>query len=144
MAEKGLGTPATRAATIEKLLGEEYMTREKRILMPTAKAFKLKELLIRLKAELLLSPELTGDWEAKLKSIEVGQGKGSDFLDGIKSLTLDIVSRGLQMPPAATCSACGKPMIRRKGPNGLFWGCTGYPGCKAALPDDNGKPGAAR
>lgn len=144
MAKKGLGTPATRAATIEKLLEEQYMTREQRNLVPAAKAFELKALLTRLDAKVLLSPELTGDWEAHLKRIEEGQAKGSEFLDGIKRLTVDIVNRSLQVPPAATCEACGKPMMRReaKGNRGYFWGCTGFPACSATRQDVDGKPGA--
>ncbi|MDP0941590.1 DNA topoisomerase, partial [Klebsiella quasipneumoniae] len=66
MAEKGLGTPATRAATIEGLISEKYMLREGRELIPTAKAFQLMTLLRGLEVEDLTKPELTGDWESKL------------------------------------------------------------------------------
>lgn len=150
MAKKGLGTPATRAATIEGLLASGYMTREKRNLVPTQLAFELKALLVKMGAEALLSPELTGDWEAKLKSIEQRQASRSDFLGEIKGFTLGLVERSAKIEPQApsgpsvTCSSCGKPMSRRKSAKGFFWGCTGYPDCKSTLPDDNGKPGAPR
>jgi len=61
MAAKGLGTPATRAAIIEGLLGEKYMIREGRELIPTAKAFQLMTLLRGLGVEELTAPELTGE-----------------------------------------------------------------------------------
>lgn len=150
MAKKGLGTPATRAATIEGLLASGYMTREKRSLVPTPLAFELKALLVRMGAEALLSPELTGDWEAKLKSIEERQVSRADFLGEIKLFTLGLVERSAKIQPQApsgpsvTCPSCGKPMSRRKGANGFFWGCTGYPDCKSTLPDNDGKPGAPR
>jgi len=63
MAEKGLGTPATRAAIIEGLLAEKYMVREARELIPTAIAFQLMTLLRGLDVEVLTRPDLTGSWE---------------------------------------------------------------------------------
>ena len=73
MSEKGLGTPATRAAIIEGLIYEEYCTRNGRELQPTAKAFSLITLLRGLSIPELSSPELTGDWEFKLKQMERGE-----------------------------------------------------------------------
>jgi DNA topoisomerase-3 len=66
MQEKGLGTPATRASIIEGLIGEKYMLRDGRELIPTAKAFQLMTLLRGLGVEELSKPELTGEWEYKL------------------------------------------------------------------------------
>ena len=65
MAQRGLGTPATRAAIIEGLIGEKYMVREGRDLIPTAKAFQLMTLLHGLGVPELTQPELTGEWEYK-------------------------------------------------------------------------------
>ena len=73
MAAKGLGTPATRAATIEGLIREEYVNREGRELIPTPKAFSLLFALHMLHIVELASPELTGEWEHKLKLIEQGK-----------------------------------------------------------------------
>ena len=67
MSEKGLGTPATRAAIIEGLIYEKYVLRQGRELQPTAKAFSLIALLRGLGIPELSSPELTGDWEFKLR-----------------------------------------------------------------------------
>src|SRR6202042_3804327 len=72
MSEKGLGTPATRAAIIEGLIFQEYVLRMARELQPTAKAFSLITLLRGLEISELSSPELTGDWEFKLKQMERG------------------------------------------------------------------------
>ena len=69
MQDKGLGTPATRAAIIEGLIGEKYILREGRELMPTAKAFQLMTLLRGLEVDELSKPALTGDWEYKLSQI---------------------------------------------------------------------------
>ena len=62
MSERGLGTPATRAAIIEGLLNESYLRREGRDLVPTAKARQLMTLLSGLDVTELTSPELTGEW----------------------------------------------------------------------------------
>src|SRR3954452_2391678 len=73
MQEKGLGTPATRAAIIEGLINEKYMLREGRELIPTAKAFQLMTLLRGLGVEELSKPQLTGEWEYKLSQMEHGK-----------------------------------------------------------------------
>jgi DNA topoisomerase-3 len=70
MSERGLGTPATRAAIIEGLLNEGYLRREGRDLITSAKARQLMTLLSGLGVNELTSPELTGEWEHRLKQIE--------------------------------------------------------------------------
>ncbi len=80
MSHKGLGTPATRAAIIEGLIYEKYMLREARELQPTPKAFSLITLLRGLDIPELSSPELTGDWEFKLKQMERGQLGRPEFM----------------------------------------------------------------
>jgi DNA topoisomerase-3 len=93
MAEKGLGTPATRAAIIEGLLDERYLVRQGRELQPTAKAFSLLTLLRGLGIEELTKPELTGDWEHRLKEIEYGRLRRDAFMHGIAEMTRHIVDR---------------------------------------------------
>jgi DNA topoisomerase-3 len=73
MKEKGLGTPATRAQTIEGLIAEKYMLRDGRELVPTAKAFQLMTLLRGLAIEDLTRPDLTGNWEYQLSEMEHGR-----------------------------------------------------------------------
>lgn len=93
MSEKGLGTPATRAAIIEGLLTEKYMVREARELIPTAKAFQLMTLLRGLGVEELTHPQLTGHWEHKLALMEKGQIDRHAFMQEIAQMTQRIVKR---------------------------------------------------
>ena len=93
MQEKGLGTPATRAAIIEGLLMEKYMHREGRELIPTAKAFQLMTLLRGLQVEELTKPELTGNWEYQLAEMEKGHLSRQKFMDEIAAMTQRIVAK---------------------------------------------------
>lgn len=93
MSERGLGTPATRAAIIEGLLNEGYLRREGRELVPSAKARQLMTLLSGLDVNELTSPELTGEWEHKLKQIEAGQLDRDVFMQKIQQMTQIIVKR---------------------------------------------------
>ncbi|MGV3495100.1 MAG: DNA topoisomerase III [Ramlibacter sp.] len=93
MAEKGLGTPATRAAIIEGLINEKYMLREGRELIPTAKAFQLMTLLRGLGVEELSKPELTGEWEYKLAQMEHGKLSRDQFMHEIADMTKRIVMK---------------------------------------------------
>jgi DNA topoisomerase-3 len=118
MAEKGLGTPATRAATIEGLLAEEYMRREGRELSSTPKAGALMELLHALDIPALASPEMTGEWEYKLKQMEHNKLARSRFMEEIVGLTQTIVDKakgfdesGLEAKPLGFNAPNGKPMF---------------------------------
>jgi DNA topoisomerase-3 len=93
MAERGLGTPATRAATIEGLIAEEYLHRNGRELQPTAKAFNLLFALEQLKVDEIRSPELTGLWEWKLREMEHGHLKREEFMAHITEQTQEMVER---------------------------------------------------
>jgi DNA topoisomerase-3 len=91
MEAKGLGTPATRAAIIEGLIREEYVNREGRELVPTPKAFSLLFALHMLHIVELASPELTGEWEHKLKLIEQGKLTRDEFMKQITELVRKVV-----------------------------------------------------
>lgn len=93
MHEKGLGTPATRAAIIEGLIHEKYMLREGRELIPSAKAFQLMTLLRGLDIEDLTKPELTGDWEFKLAEMEHGRLARDAFMAEIAQMAERIVKK---------------------------------------------------
>ena len=93
MSERGLGTPATRAQVIEGLIFEGYLIRQGRDLIVTAKGLSLITLLRSLKAEALTKPELTGEWEHKLRQMERGQLSRPAFMEQIRGLTTDIVSK---------------------------------------------------
>jgi len=115
MAAKGLGTPATRAATIEGLIREEYLHRNGRELVPTPKAFSLMFALHMLGIVELASPELTGEWEHKLRLMEQGKLTRDDFMAEIQALvknTVNIIKHG-EIPDVVyatvttPCPKCG-------------------------------------
>ena len=93
MQEKGLGTPATRAATIEGLIAEKYMLREGRELIPTAKAFQLMTLLRGLDVQELSKAALTGEWEYKLAQMEQGKLSRETFMAEIATMTKNLVEK---------------------------------------------------
>jgi len=93
MSEKGLGTPATRAQVIEGLIFEDYVHRIGRDLHPTPKASSLLFALRHFGVNELCSPELTGNWEFKLKQMEHGTLPRSAFMEHIVDLTREMVSR---------------------------------------------------
>lgn len=93
MKERGLGTPATRATIIEKLIKDKYLVREGKDLVPTGKAFELFSLLEAMKIELLASPEMTGEWEYKLNQILKGELTRESFMLEIRTLTAQIIDR---------------------------------------------------
>ena len=117
MAEKGLGTPATRAQVIEGLIAEKYILREGRELVPTAKAFQLMTLLRGLAIEDLTKPELTGDWEFKLAEMEHGRLSRKAFMTDIAAMAERIVRKAKEYDRdtipgdyatlAAPCPNCG-------------------------------------
>ncbi len=117
MAERGLGTPATRAQIIENLISEAYLLREGKELVPTAKAFSLITLLRGLGVDELTSPELTGAWEYKLAQMERGQLSRDEFMSHIVALTREIVERAKRYESdtvpgdfatlSAPCPKCG-------------------------------------
>ena len=92
MSAKGLGTPATRAAVIEGLIFEDYVHRNGRELVPTPKAFSLMFALRQFGITELTSPELTGNWEFKLKQMEHGELDRAEFMDHIVEATRELVS----------------------------------------------------
>jgi len=139
MAEKGLGTPATRAQVIEGLIAEKYILREGRELCPTAKAFQLMTLLRGLAIEDLTKPELTGNWEHQLAEMEQGKLSRAEFMQGIAAMAERIVRKAKEYDRdtipgdyatlAAPCPNCGgvvKENYRRftcTGANGAGEGC---------------------
>ena len=121
MKEKGLGTPATRASIIETLISAHYLVRQGKELQPTAKAIQTIMLLKSAVPE-LTSPELTGEWEFRLREIEHRKLTRDAFMHDIRELTNDIVGKAKHfhpdehMPdsePFGQCPKCGSPIIER-------------------------------
>ncbi|HEY9066463.1 MAG TPA: DNA topoisomerase III [Burkholderiaceae bacterium] len=139
MQEKGLGTPATRAAIIEGLIYEKYIHREGRELVPGAKAFQLMTLLRGLDIEDLTKPELTGNWEYQLAEMEKGRLERDAFMAQIAKMAERIVKKAKEYDrdtipgdyatlktPCPKCGGVVKENYRRfacNGPNDDGHGC---------------------
>ena len=129
--EKGLGTPATRAAIIETLLERGYITREKKTLLAT----NLGRYLVALVQDRgLKSPELTGEWEAKLREVERGGLDPRRFMAEIVGYTGEVIRCGdatsIDEGRLGDCPRCGRPVIAGK----RGFGCSGWrEGCPFVL-----------
>ncbi len=150
MHEKGLGTPATRSSIIEGLIGEKYMLREGRELIPTAKAFQLMTLLRGLGVEELSRADLTGEWEYKLAQMEHGKLSRSSFMAEIAAMTERMVKKAKEydrdtipgdyatlIAPCPNCGGVVKENYRR-------YSCTGKPGATEGCGFSFGKTPAGR
>ncbi len=120
MKDSGIGTPATRASIIERLVDVGYIERDGRALVATEKGIQV----IRLLGEhQLTSPELTGSWERRLRLIEQAQDTRPAFMDDIKKFTTETVQeldklKGVQIERAklGPCPICGREITEnRKG-----------------------------
>ena len=114
MKERGLGTPATRAAIIEGLLTQEYIARDGKDLVATRRGMDLIDLLSKIGLSTLSSPELTGEWEYRLKLMESGKLGRDAFMKEIRSYTSEIVeavrdymNNGKNPDLSVACPACG-------------------------------------
>lgn len=132
----GIGTPATRAAILERLIKVNYVQRQKKSLLPTAKG----ETLIDLVPEVLTNVDTTAEWEDGLHQIEHGEISAEEWLSGIKNLTRDIVegvkgqTRTVNIieegRAIGKCPLCGKAVIETK----KAYNCSGWrDGCKFVI-----------
>jgi DNA topoisomerase III len=93
MKERGLGTPATRADTIDGLINQKYIERQQRELVPTQKAESLLEFLSAVGVDELTKPDMTGEWEHKLRQMEHNQFPRDRFMTEIVQATRRLVER---------------------------------------------------
>lgn len=132
----GIGTPATRAAIIERLIKVGYIVREKKSLVPTTKG----QTLIDLVPEQLKSVELTASWEDGLRRIEDGQQNAVLWIKGIQDYTRELVVMarnqeaslrvGTEKTSLGKCPVCGRDVVE----TAKSYGCSGYKkGCKFAI-----------
>nr|WP_275446144.1 DNA topoisomerase 3 [Paenibacillus sp. ACRSA] len=127
MEKHGLGTPATRADLIEKLVNSDTIDRQGNSMHPTGKGKQL----IELAAPQLRTPELTARWEAELERIARGQGKPGPFLDSIRSMAKELVStvkgsKAEYKPHNVSnshCPDCNARLLEKKGKRGKFLVC---------------------
>ena len=132
MKERGLGTPATRAETIETLIRREYIERGGKDLMPTPKGLQV---ITMLEENKLTSPELTGDWEKRLGDIEHGNGAKQDFIKGIEEFAeatvkaieaLDKEKLRPERVELGLCPRCGAETGEIIRENSKAYGCTSW------------------
>jgi DNA topoisomerase III len=93
MRERGLGTPATRSQIIERLIEDGYIERKGKELIVTAKGLSLITLLRNLHTDVLCTPEMTGEWESRLKQMAHGKLDRKHFMEDIRDLTRQIVEK---------------------------------------------------
>ena len=138
---QGIGTPATRAATIEKLVQKGFLerkgTKKTKVLLPTDKG----KALITVMPEEIQSPEMTADWETKLLQIERGEMEPETFMTEIKEMISSLVTTTEAAKGAnalmknkiiGVCPNCGKPVVERE----KGWFCENRE-CRFALWKDN-------
>lgn len=137
---KGLGTPATRAGIIEKLVKGGFVERKNRQLIPTDRGKRLTGIL----PDAVKSPDMTAEWEAALLSVEQGKRKPEDFLSGIAGMVTGLVKAYEDVPDkekggreeTGKCPRCGKPVYEGK----KSFYCSGYrddPPCSFSLWKEN-------
>lgn len=121
MKERGLGTPATRAAIIEGLITQEYIARDGKDLVATRRGMDLIDLLSKIGLSTLSSPELTGEWEYRLKQMEGGKLGRDAFMKDIRTYTADIVAavrdymqNGKNDDLNVPCPACGESHLNAR------------------------------
>jgi DNA topoisomerase-3 len=150
MKDCGLGTPATRANIIETLLKRGFVERTRNILQPTAKGI---ELIQSIRAETLKSPQMTGEWEARLERIRRGEAKRDEFMGGIRIFVTELVGQIKQQAPQSvqrvfgtvvgTCPKCGSNLHLRNWEGRYYVKCatSAKPDCKVSFDSDaEGKP----
>jgi DNA topoisomerase-3 len=127
MEKHGLGTPATRADIIEKLVSSDTIERKGNILHPTGKGKQLIELV----SPQLRSPELTAKWESELEKIAHGQGSSELFLKGIRNMSIELVAgvKGSSVEYKAHnvsnshCPECNTRLLEKKNKRGILLTC---------------------
>ena len=138
---QGIGTPATRAATIEKLVQKGFLerkgTKKTKVLLPTDKG----KALITVMPEEIQSPEMTADWETKLLQIERGEMEPSEFMTEINTMITELVKNTemkkgvnalMKNKIIGVCPNCGKPVVERE----KGWFCENRE-CRFVLWKDN-------
>ncbi|RRJ99872.1 DNA topoisomerase III [Opitutaceae bacterium TAV3] len=132
--DKGVGTPATRAAIIEVLITRGYVERKKKNLISTDSG---RALISLVQDERLKSPELTGDWEYRLRQIERGEYEPRVFMSEVEAYTREILKnraeQTINLANLGPCPACHAPVMRGR----TGYGCSQWRGgCKFVLPGE--------
>ncbi|MGD9825027.1 DNA topoisomerase III [Desulfobacter sp.] len=140
---KGIGTEATRAAIIDGLKLRGYLLESGKNIVSSDKAKEALKVL----PESISDPVTTAEWESCLTDIAANKGNPEKFQADIAAWIkneVEQVKNGsgqkFEEKQGFSCPNCSQLLRQRKGKNGLFWGCSGYPDCKTTFPDKGGKP----
>lgn len=132
--DQGIGTPATRASIIETLIQRGFVERRGKSLISAPKG---RQLISLVQDERLKSPELTGEWEQRLKKMERGQYDPQQFRQEVETFTREILSatadKTVDLKNLGPCPQCQAPVIRGK----TGYGCSQWRhGCDFAIKED--------
>lgn len=142
----GIGTEATRAAIITTLIDRGYLFKKGRSLRASDAAFTL----IDSAPVAVTNPGMTAVWEQALTMVEEGEMTLDDFVGKQCQWIGQMVSKysgttmKFKLEPGPACPLCQGGTVKRKGQNGMFWACQGYPKCKGTLPVEGEKPQKSR
>lgn len=144
--QSGIGRPATYASILDGIIKRDYIYIERKKVRPTPTGYRVFDALKGTFSFIELP--YTRQMEERLDAIAQGKERYHTVISETnQALTYELGK--LQVAPVAPlapagpehlCPNCSKPLARRKGKNGFFWGCTGYPECKTAFDDVRGKP----
>lgn len=137
----GIGTEATRSSIIEGLQSSGLLKLEEKFLVPTEKAFAAVSVL----PEDVTYPDSTAKWEKVLEDVSEGKTSMDAFIRNQITVLGELIEKAKgqeieRAKSAYTCPKCGKILRLKKGKNGAFWGCSGYPECNITYPDKKGHP----
>lgn len=142
---RGIGRPSTFEAIVSRIVTIGYVAfddKKGKFLVPT----KIGEAVVAALAGKCKFADLdfTAGIEQELDQVAGGSRPHTSVIrTAWKQLEGELPALELQAgEPEHPCPSCGKAMMRRRGANGFFWGCTAYPHCRTSLPDNRGKPGA--
>lgn len=129
--DKGVGTPATRASIIEVLIQRQYVERKGKSLLSTESG---RGLISLIQDERLKSPELTGDWEFRLKQVERGEYDPAQFMSEVADYTREILQctadKTIDLANLGPCPICNAPVMKGR----TAYGCSDWKqGCKFVL-----------
>ena len=138
----GIGTPATRSALIKTLYDRGYVKDDKKNIVSTDLG---KELISLLSGDIIY-PDMTALWHEDIKELNTDMSKLDNFINSVtefSSKEIDKIksSENIFKSNAQKCPSCDTGyLIRKKGKDNFFWGCSNYPECKTTFNDNKGKP----
>lgn len=138
----GIGTPATRSALIKTLYDRGYVKDDKKNIVST----DLGKELISLLSDDIIYPDMTALWHEDIKELNTDMSKLDNFINSVtefSSKEIDKIksSENIFKSNAQKCPSCDTGyLIRKKGKDNFFWGCSNYPECSKTFNDNKGKP----